>query len=990
MKKIFNLTLLSSALTMLFGLSAGAVFSSNTAMFDKETLVRRNAPSGSSFNFSDNFNSYTAYDSSAFRTKWTNGFLYNDGTQFNPVSCNADKFSITDDPINSGHGKVLKMDTYTTGESYSWVSIKDLVTRKFTLEFDCLYPHQPWADSNPTNPPWFGVMVRRDREDRFTNTNGAMLIFSMWDDNKIEYRPMESAAGAEPILMVPEGTFVRNFSPITNSWHHYKIVSDGAGSVYTFSAYIDNQLIGTTSDTAEFFQDAGYIAFINCVGINYFDNVTVVVNDSAPDIYPPVIDTNSRNNIYYLESGNDVVLNINYNGYDVESLTMTKNSSGQSVSTLVANSNYTVGTNTLTLKTSYLDTLASGSISYEYRLKTSGSDLTFADFKLMIRPALDKPSVEQSSYTYDNDDLSININLGNAQFVALKKGDSTLVQGGDYFRSGNTIMILSDYLNNLGNGDHTFTLVSQGGSTTFNVHIEGSAPVIYPPSIAPSSMIYRKGDEVDCSFNLTLQAQPLTSILMDGLALPATGYVYSNMVLTLKSAYLESLANGSHSLTISTSAGSASSTLFIKSNGGSSSEPEIISTSLEYTLNSNTPLLVQCDFKGIAVSNLTCGFETLSYNDDYQISDNYLILMPSYLNRLASGDVLFSLTTSSEVDSALFSVTIKAQSGTTPLAPEALEVAKTYELHSLTNVTFSLDLHNQPITRVAMFGASDLVYGESYLYSQSNIIILSSFLENLDEGDYNLFVYTAGGRTSISINVIASSRVLPQFHDLSLTYYRGTIVNLEYYVKFNGLKAQSILDHNGQALVYGQDYILGYNDDPTSFYGDKIVLNNSYVSKFADGEYSLILKTEIGDVNFKFIVMSKEAEGGAPSADKTRYSYELSSNNSVEIQIDLKGLAITSFVDAEGNELNRGEDYIVAGEGVVVYASYLEKYSKGRYSFTIATRDGVQDISIKIKNSTKVEVHDYSALATTMIFVSVGVFVAGVVGIRIFLKRRKI
>ena len=91
-------------------------------------------------NFDEDFESYTLDGGvEQLSEKWTNSWYKKTG-DFDEVGCSNKNFSLTQDPLNP-ENKVLYVDTFTSNESFWFLTLKDIYVKNFELSYIYLRKH---------------------------------------------------------------------------------------------------------------------------------------------------------------------------------------------------------------------------------------------------------------------------------------------------------------------------------------------------------------------------------------------------------------------------------------------------------------------------------------------------------------------------------------------------------------------------------------------------------------------------------------------------------------------------------------------------------------------------------------------------------------------------------------------------------------------------------------------------------------------------------
>jgi len=181
-----------------------------------------------------------------------------------------------------------------------------------------------------------------------------------------------------------------------------------------------------------------------------------------------------------------------------------------------------------------------------------------------------------TSATFDKNQpqsITVNVTLNENTLGTIQNGATTLTNGTHYTVSGSgdtrTVTINSSYLATLPAGT-TATLTfnfTPGSNRALTITITDTTP---SSSISPAAATFNKDSPSNIGVTLTLNGNTLSSITSGGTPLTqgaAADYTVAGNVVTLRSEFLETLANGSRPLVFNFSAGMPQ-TLTVTVSGG--------------------------------------------------------------------------------------------------------------------------------------------------------------------------------------------------------------------------------------------------------------------------------------------------------------------------------------------------------------------------------------------------------------------------------------
>lgn len=331
--------------------------------------------------FRDDFESYlitpTDGEPTDMGTKWTNGWFEKTGDG-NERACAPDRFGIVADPTNENN-KVLHVDTATSGESFFYLTMKDLYVRDFRLTYK-MYA------KNLTTTPWTGFNFRKPEDGRYNGVTNVMMTIRTWAANNFGaqcYRSVADSfmnvplagpsgeygeAGADSSIGYNAENFPDIYKGAAETWLNIKIEAIGSD----FKAYVNDQLLGQTTITKKTANNYGYVSLVSCVNDAYYDDIYLENLDTEPynpggedqgDHPAPTMETTT----YDVKLGEACTVNVNLGGEAITSLKQAKNE--------VLSQYYTVDGNSLTISKDYLAKLGAG--RWNFTLTTAGGTVGF-------------------------------------------------------------------------------------------------------------------------------------------------------------------------------------------------------------------------------------------------------------------------------------------------------------------------------------------------------------------------------------------------------------------------------------------------------------------------------------------------------------------------------------------------------------------------------------------------------------------------------------
>jgi len=326
--------------------------------------------------FADDFESYTNYDDMA--SNWTNGYFEHTGDG-NEECCkpvdkssvteqNFNRFEIVADPDVSGsHGKCLRVDTASAYDSFTYLTMRDLMVKDFVLTYD--FYHDLADQQYDTN--WFGIMSRKPVDGRYNGVSNVLVTHTFsggTNSDMVPYRCVETSFGA-----IPDGKRTKGDIFSVEGWVTMKLecksVEVEGKTVTNYSFYGNDTFIGGCQISQASSQIYGLVSFAACVSVGYIDNVYLENLDEVPytpapiEDYTPTVPTETLN----YTRGQDLEVTVDLKGQAFTSLK-------QGTTLLLPNEDFVLA-ETLTLKDSFLSTLSKGNKSF--LLTTAGGSAMF-------------------------------------------------------------------------------------------------------------------------------------------------------------------------------------------------------------------------------------------------------------------------------------------------------------------------------------------------------------------------------------------------------------------------------------------------------------------------------------------------------------------------------------------------------------------------------------------------------------------------------------
>lgn len=308
--------------------------------------------------------------------------------------------------------------------------------------------------------------------------------------------------------------------------------------------------------------------------------------------------------------------------------------------TLVAGSDYTVNGNIVTITKEYLSTQTTGDtirLTFDYDnnvdpvLAIAIGDTTPVSGGTTIKTS--PVTATFNKYTDGQADITVSVNTADFDLASITCGQATLTNGTDYTIDGKAITIKKEFLATLsvGSASVVFTF-ADGTQTTLALKVTNTTPSAV---IDITSAAFEKRAQADINVTMTLFGNTLVSIQNGSYTLKeGTDYTVDGTVVTIKSAYLATLATGKASLVFHFDQGNDSTlTVTITETIPNSILEE---KTLFFSALEAADLDVTITLNGNTVKAIKNGSYTLVEGVDYTVNGNVVTLSKDYLATLTS------------------------------------------------------------------------------------------------------------------------------------------------------------------------------------------------------------------------------------------------------------------------------------------------------------------------------------------------------------------
>lgn len=214
----------------------------------------------------------------------------------------------------------------------------------------------------------------------------------------------------------------------------------------------------------------------------------------------------------------------------------------------IAAYNYEVTEEGIVFDAAFLEEREEGWFYFFVGLRRQAAGLTIQEEQAFsLRILSDRNVTVRFADTYDlatADDIELSVDFGSAVFVGLRQGDEWL-RDAAYLRVQRDLVLLrSAYVHTLQPGEHTFTLVTDGGETEFTVHLVDRRVNTF----ASDRLTVNKGTRT-----LTVYVQLQNTqyeLYLDGKKLGKDDYAADGNYLTLQASFVKTLSAGDHTLSL--------------------------------------------------------------------------------------------------------------------------------------------------------------------------------------------------------------------------------------------------------------------------------------------------------------------------------------------------------------------------------------------------------------------------------------------------------
>ncbi|MDQ0116208.1 X2-like carbohydrate binding domain-containing protein [Paenibacillus harenae] len=704
------------------------------------------------------------------------------------------------------------------------------------------------------------------------------------------------------------------FSSITNGAATLQAGTDytvtGGTNVAIRKEYLASQPIGTTTLTFNF--SAGLT-----------QTLTISITDTTPTISPTSGSFDKKTTVQ-----TDVTTTMTLNSH-----TLTNIANGGAA--LVADTDYTVSGNTITIKKDYLATQPVGTTSLIFNFSGAMTQtLTIAVND--TTPTINPTSGSFDKMTNAQSDVSTVMTFNSHTLTGIANGGAALVADTDYTVSGNTVTIKKDYLAAQPVGTTTLSFAFSGGITkTLAITVNDTTPVISPTT---GSFDKITSAQSDVTTTMTLNGHTLGSITNGGSTLSAsTDYSVSGNTVTIKKEYLAAQPLGTTTLTLQFSSGTSQTIAITVSDTTPTISPETGSFDKKTSLQADVTTIMALN--GHTLSSIVNGGTTLEANTDYTVSGGTTVtIKKEYLALQSVGTTTLTFNFSGGISQAL-TITISDTSPT--INPTTGSFDK--KTSAMADVTTSMTLNGHTVNGISN-GGSTLIADTDYTVSGSIVTIKKEYLAGQPVGTTSLTIQFSGGfaqtlTITISDTTPTISPATGSFDKMSTAQADVTTT-----MTLNGHTLSSIAN-GGSTLVAGTDY--------TVFGGTTITIKKEYLAAQPIGTTSLTF-TFSGGITRTLTVSVMDT---TPVISPTTGSFDKLASAQADVMstMTLNGHTLNSITNG-GETLAAVTDYTVSsGTTVTIKKEYLAAQTVGITSLVFHFSSGTtRTLEITVSDTTPI------------------------------------
>jgi hypothetical protein len=281
--------------------------------------------------------------------------------------------------------------------------------------------------------------------------------------------------------------------------------------------------------------------------------------------------------------------------------------------TVLQPANYTMVETALTLKNTFLSTLAVG--EYQLLIETTGGS-RFVDFEIVAGlAAFPTQAFDFTKGTNTNVEVAHNIDLSIIESFTTAE---VAVAEADYTVNATTLTLNAAYLNTLAIGEHVFTVetATDGVEFTFTITV-----IALAPTVTEDELTFDVNVDDSLEIAVDLKGMPLTEVRFNDVS--TTLYTYASGMLTLNKSLLENLPLGDQSIEIETDGGMVEVTVTVENSAELNDVITITVTQATVTIEKGATFNALAN---VVITNNVGTLETvISSHHDLDVSGRYIV-----------------------------------------------------------------------------------------------------------------------------------------------------------------------------------------------------------------------------------------------------------------------------------------------------------------------------------------------------------------------------
>jgi hypothetical protein len=250
--------------------------------------------------------------------------------------------------------------------------------------------------------------------------------------------------------------------------------------------------------------------------------------------------------------------------------------------------------------------------------------------------------------------------------------------------------IKASFLSTLSVGEHTLTLISAGGRSSFTI------TVLQGLSATEEERVFDQGDPQSVWFELSGNPLVVTGVERAGSPVAAEHYAFVDTILTFSSTYLQTLDYGTHTFSVSNGVGAATVRILIEDSRNAVCDCE----HLGYTKGSNADVNVSFTMYDKAFEGLLYEGAPVDSNH-YTFANATLTLNGSYLESLTEGKTQLVFTFQSEQNIEIV-ITIEI----VVVLPTIEQTSPDFRVDQQADLTFGFDLKGKTFDAINRLGVA--------------------------------------------------------------------------------------------------------------------------------------------------------------------------------------------------------------------------------------------------------------------------------------------